>query len=450
MSNPGDLDTTFRTVGYVATAYYPESAETPQVIYNTNSGKIYYYDKIGTTKVQFYIINPTTGATEYSTPSLNVGANIQSFAISPTNNAIIAVGQSGTSGYVFARNAQTLNPILTSTGTPSQASIASSVNFTTISIDQNNKFVIGGSRVTGSYSSFVLTRRSYNTVIAPGVTGVDSTFGTNGYTTTDFGGESRINSLKIDATGNIFVAGYANANFALAKYTQNGAIIALFGTSGKFTDSFTGYTTSTARSIEFDSNNNLLVAGTATTGTGLSAIVLAKYNSTTGALDSTFGNNGKVITKLDNNSWVANSMKIDSTGRIVVSGHYDNGTNKSGLIIRYASNGVIDTTFGTAGYVTYQVGPGALENASFISLTLDNSYNIFGAGYLSNTSNNVASVFKYKGGERTIPPVIPETPRFSMKSTFSDNSRVFYKPHSGSSCGGGGTVKNARKKSYKT
>ena len=46
---------------------------------------------------------------------------------------------------------------------------------------------------------------------------------------------------------------------------------------------------------------------------------------------------------------------------------------------------------------------------------------------------------------RTLPP----TPAFSMKSLFSDNSRVCYKPHS-LSYGGIGTMRNARAKGRKT
>lgn len=45
--------------------------------------------------------------------------------------------------------------------------------------------------------------------------------------------------------------------------------------------------------------------------------------------------------------------------------------------------------------------------------------------------------------------ILPVQPRFSMKSIFSDNSRVYYKQGSLAS-GGVGTVKNASHKGKKT
>ena len=55
-------------------------------------------------------------------------------------------------------------------------------------------------------------------------------------------------------------------------------------------------------------------------------------------------------------------------------------------------------------------------------------------------SNPVPSVFS-----RTLPP----TPQFSMKSLFSNNAQVCYKPHS-LSYGGIGTMRNSRAKARKT
>jgi len=46
-------------------------------------------------------------------------------------------------------------------------------------------------------------------------------------------------------------------------------------------------------------------------------------------------------------------------------------------------------------------------------------------------------------------PILPRVSRFSMQSFFSDNSAVCYKKHN-LYYGGVGTVRNARKKAWKT
>jgi uncharacterized delta-60 repeat protein len=72
-----------------------------------------------------------------------------------------------------------------------------------------------------------------------------------------------------------------------------------------------------------------------------------------GGLDPTFGNNGIVTTA---NTGV-NSAALQSDGKIVVAGSVANAQNfQQGGLLRYTSNGVLDSGFGTAGKVLMAVG----------------------------------------------------------------------------------------------
>jgi len=63
-----------------------------------------------------------------------------------------------------------------------------------------------------------------------------------------------------------------------------------------------------------------------------------------GGLDPTFGNGGKVTTYVGNSNSFANAMAVQPDGKIVVAG--------GSQVVRYNSDGTLDTTFGTNGIVT--------------------------------------------------------------------------------------------------
>src|SRR5262252_11220506 len=71
---------------------------------------------------------------------------------------------------------------------------------------------------------------------------LDSTFGTGGKVTTDFGGNSAARTVAVQANGQILTAGVAGLNgvfnFALARYNSNGTLDATFGTGGIVTTPF--------------------------------------------------------------------------------------------------------------------------------------------------------------------------------------------------------------------
>ncbi|MBL7945205.1 MAG: T9SS type A sorting domain-containing protein [Flavobacteriales bacterium] len=77
-----------------------------------------------------------------------------------------------------------------------------------------------------------------------------------------------------------------------------------------------------------------------------------------GALDPTFGNGGVVQTEIEQPS-VGNAMEVQPDGRILVGGNADS----TSVIVRYMSDGSLDTTFGTNGAVVYApvAGPGGRE-----------------------------------------------------------------------------------------
>ena len=82
---------------------------------------------------------------------------------------------------------------------------------------------------------------------------------------------------------------------------------------------------------------------------------LARYNSD-GSLDNTFGTNGFVVTDLQQSTDVVKAIAIQPDGKIVVAGHSDNTFNYDFAVARYLANGTLDNTFGTNGKVIKNFG----------------------------------------------------------------------------------------------
>ena len=77
---------------------------------------------------------------------------------------------------------------------------------------------------------------------------------------------------------------------------------------------------------------------------------IVRYNLN-GALDTTFGTNGKVRRALSYQRDEIEDLKIDSQGRIVASGTREWNYERSFAVQRFLSDGSIDNSFGTQGRV---------------------------------------------------------------------------------------------------
>jgi uncharacterized delta-60 repeat protein len=181
---------------------------------------------------------------------------------------------------------------------------------------------------------------------------LDTTFGTNGTVTTNFGGIDQAFAAAIQPDGKIIAVGLSNVSgnndFALARYNANGSLDTTFGTNGTVTTNVGGSDQANAVAIQPD--GKIIAAGSANTNT---AFALARYN-TNGSLDTTFGTNGIVITSLSGGQ--ARAIILQSDEKIIAVGTSNITGNNNFTLVRYNSNGSLDTTFGTNGIVTTNFG----------------------------------------------------------------------------------------------
>jgi uncharacterized delta-60 repeat protein len=193
----------------------------------------------------------------------------------------------------------------------------------------------------------------------------DPLFGTNGVVA-----ESVLyDQIVVQSDGKIVVAGSNATNggtsaFDLARYNPSGSLDSAFGRGGQVTTSSPlRYTQLEASALLLQTNGELVVLG----DTDFSAPqewLLACYKPN-GSLDMSFGNNGIVTTPSAGNqignAWVEGAVLYPSAGtandgKIAVVGS-NAGLSSGPLLVRFNTNGSLDTTFGSNGFVPLGVNP---------------------------------------------------------------------------------------------
>lgn len=207
-------------------------------------------------------------------------------------------------------------------------------------------------------------------------TGVlDTTFGTNGRVATDFfGRHSNSFSVVVQPDGKIVVAGYVldynyvqNIDLAIARYNPDGSLDTSFGNGGKVITAVSAIDDA-AHAVTIQPDGKIVVAGSASLfrGTSTTDFLLVRYN-TNGTLDTTFGGDGIVtLNKSAGDFFFAVAVQPD--GKIVAVGRHSDGGH-TGAVIRYNSDGTLDGSFGDGGLLSLKpTGFGTLDLQALILL----------------------------------------------------------------------------------
>ncbi|HXM20852.1 MAG TPA: hypothetical protein VN948_06275 [Terriglobales bacterium] len=169
---------------------------------------------------------------------------------------------------------------------------------------------------------------------------------------------------------------------AIARYNTNGKLDKTFGISGQTA------CVDSAAAIAIQSDGKIVVAGaipsklmTLTSG-GITfadnqiGFGLVRYNSD-GSVDTSFGTGGGVDTGFGNSfpAGSAFALAIQSNGEIVVAGQAGSGnqsfTSSSFALARYTTTGKLDASFGSKGKVITPIGQGHISFVSALALQSD-------------------------------------------------------------------------------
>jgi len=283
-----------------------------------------------------------------------------------------------------------------------------------IMLQPDGKILVAGTvdfnpDIPGSGLDFALAR--YN---ASGT--LDGTFGKGGKVVFDFFGSfDQANAAALQPDGKIIVAGSASYDsfnrdigFALARFNTDGSTDFGFGTGGKQITDFFG-AGAKANGIVLQPDGKFVVAGTASdsaTRPVATDIALARYNSD-GSLDSAFGTGGETaIPFADSATEQGNAVALTPDGKIVVAGTAFKtfATPPDFALVRYNSDGSLDTGFGSAGTITTDVA-GGTDEALAIAIQSDGKVVTAGTSFRSNFDLTLA---RYTN--EVVPPPTDTTP----------------------------------------
>ena len=208
---------------------------------------------------------------------------------------------------------------------------------------------------------------------------LDTSFHITGTAITGFaGGSDDAASAVADnaMTGDIIVVGTSNNQFALAAYLGNGSLDASFGTGGLVVQPV-GAAPCRANAVAIDSSGRILVAGCAQVG-GSADFALARFTPA-GQLDTSFAGGAGYVTQDINGNLddSAAAIVIQSSGEIILAGQTSatRGSDTHGALAAFTTAGALDSTWGNSGIV---LTTGA--NDYLTGIALDASDNIYAVG----------------------------------------------------------------------
>jgi uncharacterized delta-60 repeat protein len=273
----------------------------------------------------------------------------------------------------------------------------SSAWVTGLTLLSDGKIMVYGETDVGSDIDFALAR--YNSDGS-----LDATFGNNGKVTTDINLHSvdYLDTVSLQSDGNILVAGSSRNtggfNSAMVRYNSDGSLDTSFSYDGKVTPNIDWIGITEGNCLTVLQNGQILLAGDSDEiGFYYPDFTLLRYNSN-GSLDSTFGSAGKVTTDIGLHSYDSmTSMTLQSDGKILAAGvikqHLGTNSDWDFALVRYNSNGSLDSSFGSGGKVITDIG---LHSDDYMgSMTLQNDGKILSAGYTDNSFDSDLALVRY-------------------------------------------------------
>ena len=243
------------------------------------------------------------------------------------------------------------------------------------------------------------------------------------------------NAVTFQDDGKIIVAGYTSTlDFAVARIFRDGTLDKSFAGTGVAKKTI-GSGQDIARSVAVQSDGKILVAGYSDSkylGFNNPDFALVRYKSD-GSLDTSFGSSGVVKTAIGNYDGAgdyAYSVTYDNAGNIFVAGTYDSkdgDDKKDTVVVKYNSNGLIDSNFGVDGMSKVEM---QADRATARKVEILSDSSIIVGGGTSGLSSNVSTGKVSLSGAYNIYKL---TPAGALDTSFGSNGFINSSSQSGNS-----------------
>jgi uncharacterized delta-60 repeat protein len=132
-------------------------------------------------------------------------------------------------------------------------------------------------------------------------------------------------------------------------------------------------------SLVVQPDGKIIIAGDVVRNNQQREFALSRINPD-GTIDTSFGTNGIVVVRLGNNADSVSKVRLQPDGKILLAGSsWADGTGYNILLVRYNSNGTLDTTFNSIGYVTRNINGESYDYAGDMALLPDGKIVVVGS-----------------------------------------------------------------------
>jgi uncharacterized delta-60 repeat protein len=230
----------------------------------------------------------------------------------------------------------------------------------------------------------------------------DSVFGTGGEVRVQLGPNAAVpssyaNAVLAQGDGKVVLGGVAGDatsgadEFMVARLSLDGSMDGTFGSGGAFYAQLSA--PSQVRALALQGDGGVIAAGVATSSSGAGQFAFVRLLSS-GALDTGFGSQGKVIVQpgsgASGGAAEAYAVALEPDGKIVSAGWADDpGGHPAFAVLRLNSDGSLDQSFGSGGQVVMQLGQSPTSPYSYAqSLVIEPDGTIAVAGIANDISSN--------------------------------------------------------------
>lgn len=262
-------------------------------------------------------------------------------------------------------------------------------------IQSDGKIVLGGDSNRGGETGldFALVRYLPNGSL-------DTDWSEDGIATAAIAGGNARDSVYALALQTIngqerIVAAGGEGDFLLTRFLPDGTIDNSFNFDSGTIQWIFNSTIGAARALAITPDNRIAVAGHSQHDFAVVRLTQDGY------LDETFNDDGKLLTQVSTTNWdEAQAIAVEADGKLVVAGWAYEGGGSAGnfALVRYNTNGTLDTSFGGTGIVVTQVASGTKgDQAMAIAMQRDDrvpTLRIVTAGFAS-VSNSDFAVTRY-------------------------------------------------------
>ncbi|MCL1980995.1 MAG: delta-60 repeat domain-containing protein [Proteobacteria bacterium] len=189
---------------------------------------------------------------------------------------------------------------------------------------------------------------------------LDASFGLNGRVAVELGGRSSGHAVLVQPDGKILVAGSSSQNnglnFSLLRFNADGSLDPGFNGDGTVITSLSPGDDE-ALTVGLLSDGRIIAAGYAHNGRDRDLAMICFHPD--GRLDTTFGDQGVVLTSIGNSNEEITAMTIGPSDMITVAGSTEGTAGRVLVVARFTPRGTPDEGFGEQGISLIAVGDDA-------------------------------------------------------------------------------------------